>query len=119
MIMISSNSIFNFTNFCVVVCFFSLTKLLTSDISFSTAVRAVVVAKLVILGISFLTSFILGLRVVLVAKLVAVLVKVLDSQSRGPKFKTTGWLQGCLSALHPSKVGKISTKSIWELSGKK
>ena len=51
--------------------------LLWSDISFSTAVRAVVlalraavVAKLVILGISFLNSFILALRVVLVAKLV-------------------------------------------------
>ena len=34
------------------------------------AVRAVVVTKLVILGISPLTSFILALRVVLVAKLV-------------------------------------------------
>ena len=39
-------------------------------ILFSTAVRALVVAKLVILGISPLTSFILALRVVLVAKLV-------------------------------------------------
>ena len=47
-----------------------LTKLLTLGISFSTAVRAVVVAKLVILGISPLTSFILALRVVLVVKLV-------------------------------------------------
>ena len=36
----------------------------------STAVKAVVVAKLVILDISFLTLFILALRVVLVAKLV-------------------------------------------------
>ena len=47
-----------------------MTKLLTLGILFSTAVRAVVVAKLVILGISPLTSFILVLRVVLVAKLV-------------------------------------------------
>ena len=39
-------------------------------LSKSAAVRAVVIAKLVILGISFLTSFILALRVVLVAKLV-------------------------------------------------
>ena len=39
-------------------------------ILFSTALRAVVVVKLVILGISPLTSFILALRVVLVAKLV-------------------------------------------------
>ena len=48
-----------------------VTYLLWSGILFSTAVRAVVIAKLVILGISFLaTSFILELRVVLVAKLV-------------------------------------------------
>ena len=47
-----------------------LTKLLTLGILFSTAVRAVVVVKLVALGISLLTSFILELRVVLVAKLV-------------------------------------------------
>ena len=38
--------------------------------SFILALRAEVVAKLVILGISFLTSFILASRVVLVAKLV-------------------------------------------------
>ena len=47
-----------------------LTKLLTLGISFSTALRALVVSKLVILCISFLISFILALRVVLVAKLV-------------------------------------------------
>ena len=53
MIMASSNFIFNFTNFCVIVSF--LTKLLTLGILFSTTVRALVVAKLIILGISFLT----------------------------------------------------------------
>ena len=37
---------------------------------FWTAVRAAVVAKLVLLGISPLTSLILALRIVLVAKLV-------------------------------------------------
>ena len=42
------------------------------------------------------------------------MVKVLDSQSRGPVFKTTGWLQG-----HPSEVIKMSTRDFWELSGKK
>ena len=47
-----------------------MTKLLTLGILFSTAVRAALVAKLVILGISLLTSFALALRVVLVAKLV-------------------------------------------------
>ena len=47
-----------------------LTKLITLGILFSIAVREVVVAKLVILNISPLTSFILALRVVLVANLV-------------------------------------------------
>ena len=67
MIMIS-NFFFNFLNFTFIVIF--LTKLLTLGILFSTAVRAVEVAKLVILGILSLTSFILALRAVLVAKLV-------------------------------------------------
>ena len=53
-----------------------MTKLLTLGILFSTAVRELVVAKLVMLGISSLTSFILALRVVLVAKLV---ISVLSS----------------------------------------
>ena len=63
-----SNILSNFTSFCIIVSF--LTKLVTLGILFSTAVRAVVVAKLVILGIPPLTSFILALRVVSVAKLV-------------------------------------------------
>ena len=49
------------------------TKLPILGTLFSTAVRAVVVPKLVILGISFLTSSILALRIVLVAKLVMML----------------------------------------------
>ena len=44
----------------------SLTKLLSLGILFLPTVRAVVVAKLSILGILFLTSFILALRVVVV-----------------------------------------------------
>ena len=67
-----SNFLFNFKNVCSVVSFF-LTKLLTLGILFSTVVRAVVVAKLLILSISPLTSFIsfiLALREALVAKLV-------------------------------------------------
>ena len=47
--------------------FFSI--LLMSGILFSTAERAAVVAKLVILGILSLISFILPLRAALVAKL--------------------------------------------------
>ena len=60
-----SNFIFNFIDFCVIVSF--LTKLLTGGILFSTAVREVIMAKLVILDISPLISFVLPLRVVLVA----------------------------------------------------
>ena len=47
-----------------------MTKLLTLGILLSIPVRAVVVAKLVILGILFLTSFILALRAAAAAKLV-------------------------------------------------
>ena len=47
-----------------------LTKLLTLGILFSTAVRARVVAKLVILGISLLNLFILALKEALIAKLI-------------------------------------------------
>ena len=61
MIIISS-FLFNFINFCVIVTFFWYFIL--------TAVTALVVAKLVILCISPLTSFILALREALVAKLV-------------------------------------------------
>ena len=65
MIMISNNFIIDFKNFCVLVSF--LTKLLILGILFSRAVRAVVVAKLVLLGILLLTSFVLTLRAVVVA----------------------------------------------------
>ena len=66
--MISINFIFTFSSFCVFSVF--LTKLLTLGILFSSAVRLVVVAKLVILDILRLTSFILAFREALVAKLV-------------------------------------------------
>ena len=64
--MISSNFIFSFTTFLGYSQFF-LTKLLRLGILFLTAGRVVVVAKVVVLGISFLTSFVLTLRVVLLA----------------------------------------------------
>ena len=66
MIMIC-NSFLNFIKFCIVVSF--LTELLTLGILFSTGVKAAIVAKLVILGISALTTCILALREALVAKL--------------------------------------------------
>ena len=64
MIMIC-NVLFNFIGFCVVVSFF-LAKLLTLGILFSTAVRAVVIIKLVILGILPSFTFILALESVVV-----------------------------------------------------
>ena len=60
MVMVSSNFNFSFTNLCVTVSF--LTKLLTPGILFSTAVKAVVVPKLVMLGILSLTSFIFKVK---------------------------------------------------------
>ena len=62
-----------------------MTRSLTLGILFSKVVRAVVVAKLVILGISFLISFVLALRVVLVAKLVILctLLSLLKSTRTG------------------------------------
>ena len=69
MIMISS--IFFFLN-SLFLCYSQsfLTKVLTLDILLSKAVRAVVVvAKLAILDILFLISFILALRAAIVAKL--------------------------------------------------
>ena len=45
---------------------------MVTGILFSTTVRAVVVTKLTILGMSFLISFILALRVELVATLVII-----------------------------------------------
>ena len=62
---------------CVIVSF--LTKFLTLGILFSIAVRAEVVAKLVILGILFLTSFILALRAAIVVHLVILDISFLTS----------------------------------------
>ena len=69
MIMVSSNFIFNFTSICVLVSFF-LIKLRTLVTLFSTVLRATAVAKLVMLGILLLNSFILALIAVVAAKLV-------------------------------------------------
>ena len=56
-----------------------LTKLLTLGILFSTAVRAVVLAKLVILGVLPLTSFMLALRATFIDKLVILVISPLTS----------------------------------------
>ena len=55
-----SNFLFDFTNFCVIVCF--LTKLLTFGILFSTAVNAELVAKSVVQGILFSILVILAFK---------------------------------------------------------
>ena len=78
--MISSSFDFNFTNICVTVSF--LTKLHTVGVLFSTAVTVVVVvvvAKLLILGILFLTSSNLALSAVVVTKLLILGVSFLAS----------------------------------------
>ena len=56
-----------------------MTKLLTLGILFSASLRALVVAKLLILSISPLTSFILALREALVTKLVILGISTLTS----------------------------------------
>ena len=55
-----NNFLLNFTNFCVIICFF-FTKLLTSGILLSAAVNAELVAKPLILGILASISVILEL----------------------------------------------------------
>ena len=71
-----SNVLCNFINYSQFYSQFFLTKLLTLRILFPTGVRTVVVAELVILGISPLTSFILASRKALVAKLVIVILGI-------------------------------------------
>ena len=112
MIMIS-NFLFNFTNFCVTVSF--LTKLVTLGILFSTAVRALVVAKLVIFGIPSLTSFILALREVFVAKLVmsGILSSIFFILALYTSFLTTSFFTISLSLLRPTGTGtNLSTSNL-------
>ena len=45
-------------------------------------------------------------------------VKALDSQSRVPSSKPLGGFKFD-SAFHPSEVDKMSTRTFWELNGKK
>ena len=63
----------NFQNSGVVI------SLLWSDISFSTSIRVVVVAKLVALSILFLASCILTLKAAVIAKLVVLGISLLAS----------------------------------------
>ena len=112
--MISSNIIFSFTTFYVKVSFF-LTKLLILGILFSKAVRASEIAKLVILDIYFLTSFILILRVVLVAKSVisGILSSVFLILELYTSFLTTSFLTKSLSLLESTEAcTSLSTSNL-------
>ena len=104
MIMISS-FLFSLINLCVVVNFF--TKLLTLGILFSILSRAVLVAKLVILDISTLISFILALRVVLVANLVmpGILSSIFFILALYTPFLTTSFFTTSLNLLKSTGTG--------------
>ena len=95
MITISGN--FQFHRF---LCYF-LTKLLILVIIFSIAVRTlvIVVAKLVILGILFLTSFVLALRFFILALYTS--------------FLTTSFFNASLSLLKSTGTG-ISLSTIYQ-----
>ena len=84
-----------------------LTNLLTLGILFSTVVRVPVVAELVILGISPLTSSILALREALVAKLVItdVLSSIFFILALYTSFLTTSLFATSLYLLKPTGAG--------------
>ena len=104
MIMIIRNFMFSFIDFCVIVIFW--TKLLILGF-FSSAVKAVAVAKLVILGIWLLNSFILVVRVVLVAKLVisGILSSIFFNLALYTPFLTTSFFTTSLSLLKSTASG--------------
>ena len=105
------NFLFNLINFCVSQFFWA--KVLTLGILFSTAVRAVVLAKLVILGILPLTSFILALRVVLVATLVisGILSSMFFILALYTSFLTTSFYTASLVLLESTGTGTNSLTS--------
>ena len=92
-----------------------MTKILTLGILFSAAVIAVLVAKLLILGILFLTSFILALRVVLVANIVifGISSSILFILALYTSFLTTSCLTTSLSLLKSAGTGtNLSTSNL-------
>ena len=106
--------LFNFSNFCIAICF--LTKLLVSGILFSTTVNAEVVARPVVLGILFLTSFIFVLRIVLVARLLisGILSSIFFTFPLYSVFLKTSFLTTSLNLL--KSVGAGANSSISSLS---
>ena len=117
MTMISSNFIFNFTNFCVTVSFIDKITNIRYFVfnSFILAVRTLVVAKLVILGIMPLTWFILALWVVLVAKLVilGILSSIFLILALYTSYLTTSFFTKSRSLLKSTKTGTtLSTSNL-------
>ena len=95
-----------------------LTNLLTLGILFSTVVRVPVVAELVILGISPLTSSILALREELIAKLVItdVLSSIFFILALYTSFLTTSLFPTSLYLLKPTGTGtNLSVSDLFTL----
>ena len=99
------NFFLNFINFCIIPVF--LTKLLTLRILFSTAINAEVVTKPIILGTSFLTSFIFVIRIILVAKLVisGILSSIFFFFGLYSVFLTTSFSTTLINLLKPTGTG--------------
>ena len=93
-----------------------LTELLTLSISFSTIVRAALVAKLVVLGIWLLTWFILALREALVPTLVisGILSSMFLILPLYTSFLTTPFFTTSLTLIKPT--GKGTNLSLSNLS---
>ena len=93
-----------------------LTKLLILGILFSTAVNEEVVARPVILGISFFTSFIFVLRLVLVTKLLisGILSSIFFILALYSVFLTTSFLSRLLNL--PKSTGTGTYLSISSLT---
>ena len=93
-----------------------MTKLLTLGMLFSTAARAVVLAKFVILGILLLTSFILALRPALVVKLAisGILSSTFFILALYLAFLTTSFFTTLLRL--PKSLGRGTNSSISNLS---
>ena len=93
-----------------------MTKLPVSGILFSTAVNAEVAAKPLILGISFLTSFMFVLRILLVAELLisGILSSIFFFLALYSVLLTTSFLTALLNLL--KSVGTGTNLSISNLS---
>ena len=88
MMIMTSNFVFNFSNFCVIICF--LTNLLILGISFSTVINAVFAATLLTSGILLCISVILAFQPVFLTRslVLGILFSVSDLSVSYLVFKT-------------------------------